>query len=75
MEKLDQNFGSSYGGIKLAIARSGIVTMATETGVLIQFDVRSQEIVEIEMPVRGGDCDITGNRSLARCSPPPPVVH
>eukprot|EP01043_Picozoa_sp_COSAG02_P074812 COSAG02_NODE_15144_length_1200_cov_0.978202_2_plen_203_part_01 len=60
LEKLDQNFGSSYGGIKLAIARSGIVTMATETGVFIQFDVRSQEISEIEMPVRGGDCEITG---------------
>jgi hypothetical protein len=60
LEKLDQNFGGSYGGIKLALARSGVVTMATETGVLIQFDVRSQEITEIEMPVRGGDCDITG---------------
>jgi len=58
LEKLDQNF-SSYGAIKLAIARNGVVTMATETGSLLQFDVRSQEITEIELPVRG-DCDITG---------------
>lgn len=60
LEKLEQNFGSSYGEIKVALARAGTLTMATETGVLIQFDVRSQEITEIEMPVRGGDCDITG---------------
>ena len=58
LEKLDQNF-SSYGAIKLAIARNGVVTMATETGSLLEFDVRSQEITEIELPVRG-DCDITG---------------
>ena len=49
--------------------------MATETGVLIQFDVRGQEIVEIEMPMRGGDCDITGDLSLARCLPRCPLSH
>jgi hypothetical protein len=58
LEKLSQNF-STYGPIKLAIVRNGVVTIATETGVLIQFQSEGEDITELEMPLRG-DCNITG---------------
>eukprot|EP01050_Picozoa_sp_SAG11_P021681 SAG11_NODE_3906_length_2156_cov_1.129315_2_plen_301_part_00 len=60
LEKLDQNFFESYGGIKLAICRGDVFIMATgtETNSLIQFNVRTQEIAELEMP--RSDCSISG---------------
>jgi hypothetical protein len=58
LEKLEQNFFDSYGGIKLAICRGEVFTMATETNSLIQFTAKTQQIAELEMP--RSDCEISG---------------
>lgn len=60
LEKLEQNFFDGYGGIKLAICRGDVFTMAmgTDTNTLVQFDVQTKEVAELEMP--RSDCSISG---------------